>query len=290
MHYGGRWRRSTKPRACDGCRRISIIAYSRCSMSRGFSMSMPRSSRSTAIRKAQWSATIRANRGGRRIAITSHCYHTYMLSDLRLVQRVEVHPGDQHNPTHAAAGLWSLLAQLGRERWPRLLRGDAEWGNEGVMTRAEQEGLPYLFRLRATANVKRALERAMAERDWGDAGQGWQGKETTLRLMGWSRQRRVVLLRRQFNRPLALLDRTDPGQPLLGFAEVLGGKREVWEYAALVTSLDSEILTLGQLYRDRADCENAFDELKNHWGWGGFTTQDLKRCRLLAASVALIYN
>src|SRR5262249_47736168 len=48
--------------------------------------------------------------------------------------------------------------------------------------------------------------------------------------------------------------------------------------------------TLGQLDRDRADCENAFDELKNHWGWGGFTTQDLKRCRLLAASVALIYN
>jgi Transposase DDE domain len=100
----------------------------------------------------------------------------------------------------------------------------------------------------------------------------------------------VVLLRRQFDRPLALVDRTDPGQPLLGFAEVLGGKREVWEYAALVTSLDSEILTLGQLYRNRADCENAFDELKNHWGWGGFTTQDLKRCRLLAASVALIDN
>src|SRR5246500_5700801 len=189
----------------------------------------------------------------------SHCYHTYMLSDLRLVLRVEVHPGDQHNPKHSATGLWSLMA------------------------RAEQEGLPYLFRLRATANVKRALERAMAERDWSDAGQGWQGKETTLRLMGWSRQRRVVLLRRQFNRPLALVDRSDPGQPLLGFAEVLGGQREVWEYAALVTSLDSEILTLGQLYRDRADCENAFDELKNHWGWGGFTTQDLKRCRLLAA-------
>src|SRR5215469_8428741 len=27
-----------------------------------------------------------------------HCYHTYTLSDLRLVLRVEVHPGDQHNP------------------------------------------------------------------------------------------------------------------------------------------------------------------------------------------------
>jgi hypothetical protein len=74
-----------------------------------------------------------------------HCYHTYMLSDLRLVLRVEVLPGDQHNPKHAAAGLWSLLARLGRERWPRSLRGAAEWGNEAVMARAEREGLPYLF-------------------------------------------------------------------------------------------------------------------------------------------------
>ena len=32
-----------------------------------------------------------------------------------------------------------------------------------------------------------------------------------------------------------------------------------------------------------------FDELKNQWGWGGFTTQDC-RCRLLAGMVALIYN
>ncbi|MBV8591517.1 MAG: hypothetical protein JO212_15920, partial [Acetobacteraceae bacterium] len=31
-------------------------------------------------------------------------------------------------------------------------------------------------------------------------------------------------------------------------------------------------------------------KLKNQWGWGGFTTQDLKRCRLLARSVGLIYN
>ena len=86
-----------------------------------------------------------------------------------------------------------------------------------------------------------------------------------------------------------MVDRTHPALPQLSFAEV-AGKREVWEYAALVTSLGSEILTLGQLYRDRADCENGFDELKNQWGWGGFTTQDLKRCRLLGRSVALIYN
>jgi Transposase DDE domain group 1 len=157
------------------------------------------------------------------------------------------------------------------------------------MARAEQNDLAYLFRLRLTLNVKRDLQRAMQQPDWVDAGQGWQGKETALRLQGWSRQRRIILLRRKLAANLAVSDRANPTQPLLGFAEV-GPDNELWEYAALVTSLEDEILTLGQLYRDRADAENVFDELKNQWGWGGFTTQDLTRCRLLASTVALIYN
>jgi hypothetical protein len=36
--------------------------------------------------------------------------------------------------------------------------------------------------------------------------------------------------------------------------------------------------------------ENNFDELKNHWGWGGFTTHDPTRCRLMARTVALVAN
>jgi hypothetical protein len=60
----------------------------------------------------------------------------------------------------------------------------------------------------------------MAQSDWSEAGQGWQGKETSLRLEGWSRQRRVILLRRQLKPPLAIVDHGDPAQPRLGFAEV----------------------------------------------------------------------
>jgi hypothetical protein len=62
------------------------------------------------------------------------------------------------------------------------------------------------------------------------------------------------------------------------------------EYAVLVTSLPLKVLSIAQLYRDRADCENCFDELKNQWGWGGFTTKDLKQCRLASRLVALVYN
>ena len=35
----------------------------------------------------------------------------------------------------------------------------------------------------------------------------------------------------------------------------------------LVTSDEtSDAIALSQLYRDRGDCENVFDELKNQWG------------------------
>jgi len=36
--------------------------------------------------------------------------------------------------------------------------------------------------------------------------------------------------------------------------------------------------------------ENIFDEMKNQWGWGGYTTHDLARCRLAARLLALFYN
>src|SRR5258705_145402 len=202
---------------------------------------------------------------------------------------VEVQAGNQHAAKHSAPGLWTLLDRLGPQCAPWLLRGDRDWGNEGVISEAERRGQAYLFKLRLTKRVKRVLERAMRDDDWRDAGAGWQGKHGEIRLMGWSRQRRVVLLRRRLAGVMITQPQAD-GQLALGFVEIDEERQEAWEYAVLVTSLEAEVLTLGQLYRDRGDCENSFDELKNHWGWGGFTTHDLTRCRIMAAIVALIFN
>ena len=106
----------------------------------------------------------------------------------------------------------------------------------------------------------------------------WEGQETSVRLQGWSRSRRVILLRRLLpatSDKLVMVPNAD-GQPDLFFADAKAGAK-VWEFAALVTSLDLEILSLGQLYRDRGDSENPFDELKDQWGWAGFTTSDINR-------------
>jgi hypothetical protein len=75
---------------------------------------------------------------------------------------------------------------------------------------------------------------------------------------------------------------------LLG-ASVHEGDR-LWEYAVMVTDVAYPIEAIGQLYRDRADCENGFDELKNQWGLSGFTTQDINRCQTTARACALVYN
>ena len=46
------------------------------------------------------------------------------------------------------------------------------------------------------------MERAMRDDDWQKAGAGWQDKRGAVWLRGWSRQRRVVLVRRRLNQVL----------------------------------------------------------------------------------------
>ena len=219
----------------------------------------------------------------------SHVHHTYMMAGLRLVMGVETMAGNEHTGAHSAPGLWALLDRLGPDLQPDLLRGDSGIGSEGIMRQAEAREVDYLFKLRLTANVKRLIEQLFARGGWCPAGHGYEGREATLQLTGWTRRRRVVVLRRRLANGVVASRRDDSDQLRLSFAEI-GEDTQLYEYAVLVTSLDSEVLTIAQLYRDRADCENVFDELKNQWGWGGFTTHDLARCQQAAKMVALIYN
>lgn len=219
----------------------------------------------------------------------SHVYHTYTIAGLRLVLDVEVSPGNEHASKYAAPGLWALIDRISRDCWPAFLRGDSGFGTETIMREAEQRGLHYLLKLRLTSNVKKLIKKTFSKSGWHDAGQGWQGRYETLRLEGWSRHREVVILRRRLKEGMAVAGRDATGQMTLSFVEI-GPGADAYEYGVLVTTLEEEILTLAQLYRDRADSENPFDELKNQWGWAGFTTRDLPRCQLMARFIALIYN
>ena len=216
----------------------------------------------------------------------SHAYHTYQVAGLRLMLGVSVTPGNQSHANSTLPGLTQLIESLPLDKRPALVRGDCGQGGEPTMAALEARHIHYLFKLRLTKNVKRYIERLFATPEWKDAGQGWQGREGSIQLTGWSQSRRIVILRRQLQGEVLL---TDERQIQLAFVEkdvpVKG-----YEYAVLVTDLPYDTRAIAQLYRDREDAENAFDELKNQWGWGGYTTRDLKRCRLSAMTVALAYN
>ena len=106
--------------------------------------------------------------------------------------------------------------------------------------------MPYLFKLRLTRNAQRLIERAMVEPGWVTAGHGWQGKQSTLWLVGWSRHRRVILLRRPIERTVAMLTGDGSGRQLdLYSGEITADPAaKVFEYAVLVTSLPDEVLTV----------------------------------------------
>ena len=221
----------------------------------------------------------------------SHALHTFLVANLRLVLDVQVSSGKQHASAHMKSALGRLLDELGEQR-PALVRGDSGYGNEGILLTLEERNQPYLLRLRQTANVQRLVARQFERYGWSEPDQqGCQMIEDSLQLHGWSKKRRVVIVRQRIRGGIARERRIDGRQLRLDFADsqiVQGDK--LWEYAVLVTDAPYPIEAIGQLYRDRADAENAFDELKNQWGLGGFTTQDINRCQTMARACALIYN
>jgi hypothetical protein len=191
-----------------------------------------------------------------------------------------------------------MLDRLPPQCKPSLIRGDIGFGNNKLMKDCEGRLLKYLFKLKRTKKVKDLIE--MLEKpgyEWKDAGQGWFGYDTELQLTGWPQKRRVVVLKRRHDLIKHNKKTEDTSSQLPANVdqmvfplEVIEEDEVVYEYQVLVTNTDYDITTLSQLYRDRGDCENNFDELKNHWGWGGFNSQKLVRSQIMMRLVGLVYN
>jgi len=220
----------------------------------------------------------------------SHTYHSYMIANIRMILDVEVMPGNESSSSHTLPHLFSWFDLIPKGKRPKFIRGDCNFGTDKVMEACEDREQAYLFKLKQTANIKRFIGRQMLDGEWVNAGQGWQGVEGFIQLMGWKKERRIIILRRKIKKEIGVINQgTLPSQREFNFVNV-GEKFEAYEYAILVTTLKDEIISIAQHYRDRADSENDFDELKNQWGWAGYTTQDLHRCQLMARMIALIYN
>ena len=232
----------------------------------------------------------------------SHNFHSYFIGSIRISLGVDVQPGRRHSGGCGMPRLWEIVDGLPAGKRPRLIRGDAGYGGDGNMCEAERRGLRFLFRIRRTKTVLSLFRRMENDRDWAGVGAGWEAKETAVRLGGWERPRRCILLRRPSKDAGRIATATRPRgrgrprksapvpvQPEFDFVEDRVGRCR--DCSAPVTN-DEELgaEALFRVCRDRGDCENNFDEYKNQYGWGGFVTKDLKPCRAMARLIAIVAN
>ena len=189
----------------------------------------------------------------------SPAYHTVFLRTLRVALDVEVHAGKEHSALYGLPNLWRLWERLTPAQRPWLVCGDAGYGHERLMAEGEDHEPKDLFRQRSTTGVKQLVQ--MLERQGGRQSlmAGWEGAEGQLQLTGWTRKRRTVVRRRR--RPNAT---TSPENvPLLENQGVQIVREPIYEDVVLVTNLKENLRSIRQLYRQRAEVENAYDELKN---------------------------
>ena len=228
----------------------------------------------------------------------SHCCHTLCIAKLRLTLAVVVHPGDETSGAHSRSMLAECLESVSSVKKPRLVRGDVSFGNEPVIGDCEKADVRYLFKARRSESVRRVFLELLAEAGaWRDSSDGWQCAEREARLDSWGRARRMVFARRpaemapkrRKNRPQRKFTQLDvPGIELVEAAD--GDHADGYEWHALVTDLGMDARDVLPLYRERGDCENVFDEMKNRWGWGGFTAHSLKQTAPFAGLAAIAAN
>lgn len=242
---------------------------------------------------ADWDSTVNTRYGQQEDAVVGYNPHKRgrkshhplicVAARTRLCLHLEWRPGDTVSATDwqpAMEKLWSHPTI--RERlW--LNRGDLGFGQEAIMAWHEAEGVKrpkYLFKLKLTSNVRRAIARVPWPLWEGAPTVGCQQMaETTVRLHGWSRERRIVIVRT-----------LKPANPT---PQDLFWETPEDEVAVYVTNLERRAATPEQvalLYAHRADTENVFDELKNQWGFRGYCSRRAVVTELAARLVLLTYN
>ena len=165
----------------------------------------------------------------------------------------------------------------------RLKRGDIGFGQEAIMAWHEQgkgKRPSYLFKLKLTSNVKKAIAKVSWDHWQGKSNEGLvQLAELKLKLAGWSCERRVIVERTL--KPLNASPQGSFWHPC---------KEDFSAYVTNLTPEEADSFQIVGLYRQRADAENVFDELKNQWGFSGFCSQKAAVSQSSARLLLLIYN
>lgn len=200
------------------------------------------------------------------------------VAEARLVANFWLRPGNAHSANNVLQFLESTLHHLG-DKVVGLLRADSGFFDEAVMTALEEKGIAHIIAARLTRPLQRTIWQASG---WWALERGLELTEIEYRAEGWSRARRLIVVRQSVRRKVAL------GKSLSLFAD--DPDTQGWRYGAFVTSLDLPAVEVWRSYRGRADCENRIKELKADFGLDAFNMRDFFATEAALGFAMLAYN
>jgi hypothetical protein len=161
------------------------------------------------------------------------------------------------------------------ERGPlRVVRADAGFFDNELLTFLEARGLDYIVVARLTKYVKREVTRIV---QWRALDADYAVGECAIKLLGWTRPRRFVVVRERIRD-----SKPSVGKKLIDLPE--------YTFRVLVTSLPAPEEEIWRDYNHRADMENRIAELKHDLGADRFCLKDFHATDAVFRSVLLLFN
>ena len=167
-----------------------------------------------------------------------------------------------------ALALWGERGRL------RVVRADAGFFDNELLTFLEERKLPYIVVARLTKSVKREVTRIV---QWSALDENYATGECEVKLMGWTQPRRFVVVREQVR------DSKPPlGKKLIHIPE--------YTFRVWVTSWSAPPEESWRDYNHRADMENRIAELKHDLGADRFCLKDFCATDAVFRSILLLFN
>lgn len=170
--------------------------------------------------------------------------------------------------------LLEALALIPQDWKLRTVRADSGFFDQALLGFLEERSLPYIIVARMTRSLKAA---AAAIKDWTPLDANYSVASFQLKLHGWSKERRFVVIRE-----LEREDKSAVGRRLI---EVPG-----YTYRIFVTNRDEDPVTLWRDYNQRACIEQRIEELKNDLAADGFCMKQFYATEAAFLSVLFAFN
>lgn len=204
------------------------------------------------------------------------------IAECRMVANFWLRPGDSYTTNNFTGFLEDTFAKLQGKK-VGLIRADSGfYGKElfEYLENGRREPVNYIVACKFYRPIKLKLA---THRTWLKLGEGIEIAETEYEGTGWSRPRRMVMVRQEIDkRPKAA------GRQLRLFEET--GIYKNYRYSCFITNLNLSAKMAYDMYRNRADAENRIKELKYDFGFESFNCNDFWATEATLNFVMMAYN